>query len=84
VAGAPEIVGGELAADTVIANAGSETVLFPSETEIVMFEYVFAEPTGGVPLRRPELALNEAQEGRFATRNVSVSPSGSLAVGRKL
>jgi hypothetical protein len=84
VAGAPEIVGALFGfAVTVMLNGGSETMLVPSETEIEMLEYVFAEPTGGVPLRRPELATNEAHDGRFAMLNVSRFPSGSLAVGRK-
>jgi hypothetical protein len=35
----------------------------------------------GVPASRPVLPLNVAQLGRFVIENVSVLPSGSLAVG---
>src|SRR5690349_4094973 len=40
------------------------------------------EPTAdGVPVSRPVAALNVAQLGRLTIENVSVPPSGSLAVG---
>src|SRR5262245_57489442 len=40
--------------------------------------------TAGVPLRRPVDAVNVAQDGRFVTEYVSVSPSASAPVGWKL
>jgi hypothetical protein len=45
---------------------------------------VFAEPTGGTPLSRPEDELNVAQAGRLLMLKVSGLPSGSLALGKKL
>jgi hypothetical protein len=80
VGGLPEIVGGEFDTPTVIENAGNATLAaLPSLTLIAMFEKV---PTAvGVPWSWPVVALNVAQAGRFAMLNVSVSPSGSLAVG---
>jgi hypothetical protein len=83
VAGDPEIVGGRLAvgALTAIANAGNAADAVPSLTEITMLENVAVVPTGGVPLKRPVAVVNVAQLGRPAIANVSVLPSGSLAVG---
>jgi len=71
----------ELAGATVIVKAGSDFVLFPSLTEMRMFENVPA--TVGVPLRRPVLVLKLAQAGRLPTANVNVWPSGSVAEGWK-
>ena len=80
--GVPEIVGGWFgAALMVIVNAGSEALAEPSLTPIAMLENAptFAAP--GVPDSCPVVVLNVAQLGRFAIVNVSVPPSGSLAVG---
>ena len=58
---------------------GSDALAEPSLTLIVMPANVPAAV--GVPVRRPVVVLNEAHAGRFAMLNVSVLPSGSLAVG---
>ena len=85
VAGAPEIVGarfvGTLVPLTVIANAGSEALAEPSLALMTMFENVPAFVDAGVPVSRPVVELKVAQLGRLAIANVSVLPSGSLAVG---
>ncbi len=82
VAGVPEIVGARFgAAETVMENAGSEAVALPSETEIVIPLNVPAEPFGGVPLNLPVEPFKVSQDGAPDALNVSVSPSGSLAVG---
>ena len=57
---------------------------WPSLALMTMFEYVATFAVEGVPDSRPVDVLNVAQEGRFAIENVSVSPSGSVAVGWKL
>ena len=62
-------------------NAGKETVVLPSLTRIVMFEYVPALDAFGVPDKRPVLVLNEAHVGRFWILNVKALPSGSDALG---
>ena len=67
--------------DTVIENAGSETRVLPSVTEIVMSLNVPAAV--GVPYKRPVLGLNVAQGGRAWISNRSESLSGSLAWGVK-
>jgi hypothetical protein len=51
----------------------------PSLTLITMFEKLPVDV--GVPVSRPVVALNVAHAGRFVIANVSVLPSGSLAVG---
>ena len=85
VAGAPLIVGARLAVrDTVIENAGSETVVAPSLTLIAMFEYVPTFAAVGVPLRRPVDVLKVAHAGRLTMLKRSGSPFASLAVGWKL
>ena len=82
VGGDPEIVGGRLAAGlTLIANTGSDVVLVPSLTLIATFENVPAAV--GVPCSCPVDVLNVAHAGRLTIENVSVLPSGSLAVGVK-
>src|SRR5688572_16831966 len=82
--GVPEIVGGRFgAALTVIVKAGNEALAAPSLTLIEMLANVPTFALVGVPLSRPVVVLNVAQLGRFAIANVSVPPSGSLAVGVK-
>ena len=83
VAGVPEIVGGRfvVGAVTVIVNAGSDAVFGPSLAEILMLLNVAVIPLGGVPDNRPVPVSNAAQLGWPAIENLSVSPSGSLAVG---
>jgi hypothetical protein len=66
-----------------MVNGGSETLAVPSLTLIVMFTKVPTFATAGVPVSRPVVPLNVAQLGRFAIANVSVPPSGSVAVGVK-
>ena len=65
----------------MIENAGNATLAaLPSLTLIAMLANVPAAV--GVPWSCPDVALNVAQVGLFATLNVSVVPvSGSLAVG---
>ena len=53
----------------------------PSDTEMMMFENVATSASAGVPDSRPVDVLNVAQAGRFWMLNVSVLPSGSLALG---
>ena len=62
----------------VIVKAGNEAMLTPSETLIVMLEYV---PTGGYPEMTPVAVLKFIQEGLLRLENFSVLPSGSDAVG---
>src|SRR6185503_15238233 len=82
VGGVPEIVGARFgAASTVIVNAGSDALAVPSPTLITMLPK--APAAVGVPASRPVAVLKVAQLGRFAIANVSVPPSGSLAVGVK-
>jgi hypothetical protein len=69
---------------TLIENAGSETLVMPSLTPMMMFAYVPAEVLAGVPDRVPVLVLKLAQAGMFVTLNVNLSPSESLAVGVKV
>ena len=66
---------------TVIEKALSEALAWPSETEILMPEYVATSEALGVPVTRPVDALNVAHAGRPVTENVSVSLFGSLAEG---
>jgi hypothetical protein len=73
-----------VAAFTVIANAGSAVLAWPSLTRMRMLENVPALPVPGVPFRRPLVDEKVAQVGLFCTLKVKVSPSGSLAVGVKL
>jgi hypothetical protein len=81
VGGVPVMVGAEFEPDpeTVMLNAGSIVDDTPSVTMIMINEYV---PVAvGVPLSRPVLVLNVAHAGLLRMENVSVLPSGSLAVG---
>ena len=79
----PLITGGRfvVGAVTVIENAGSDALAWPSLTLITMFENVPVVPDGGVPDSCPVPALNAAHAGRPAMLHVSGSPSASLAVG---
>src|SRR5262245_16167612 len=82
IAGVPEIVGARFgAACTCSAKAGSEALMLPSLTLIVMPEVVLT--VDGVPQSRPVVASKLAQVGLLAIENVSGLLSGSLAVGRK-
>jgi hypothetical protein len=83
VGGVPEIVGEVFGAVlTTIENVGSWAVPpCPSLTPMTMPENVPAFAAVGVPDKRPVAVLNVAQVGRFVMLNVSVPPSGSLAVG---
>jgi hypothetical protein len=84
VAGEPPIVGGGSAgAVTVMAKAASEAPRVPSLTLMTMLEKVPTFAVDGVPESLPVVLLKFAQEGRFATENVSGLPSGLLAVGVK-
>ena len=78
VGGEPEIVSAAL---TWIENAGSDAEAVPSLTVITMPEYVPTLAALGVPERVPLVLLKVSQAGRLATLKVSLSPSGSLAVG---
>jgi len=81
VGGAPEIVGGALAAPTAIENAGRVAVAVPSLTLIEMLSNVPTCAALGVPWSAPVFALNVAHAGRFAIVNVNALPSASVAVG---
>src|SRR5688500_2355597 len=82
VSGVPPIVGARFAASlTEIVNAGSAALAWPSLTLITTAANVPTFAAVGMPCSRPVLELNVAQLGRFAMLNVSVPPSGSLAVG---
>jgi hypothetical protein len=62
-------------------NLTGELVSLPSVTVMRMSANVPIAEEAGVPLRRPVRASKLAQPGLFETANLSVSPSGSLAVG---
>jgi hypothetical protein len=66
---------------TTIENGASEALAWPSLTLMRMSMYSPAELAEGVPDRRPVELLKDAQAGRLAMLKVSVSPSGSDAVG---
>jgi hypothetical protein len=67
---------------TAKLNAASEAVpCCPSSTLMTMPVVVPTCCAAGVPDNRPVVVSNEAHAGRFATLNVSGSPSGSLADG---
>src|SRR5882672_1675780 len=83
-AGVPEIVGGLFGTSTTRVNGARLAASCPSLTEIVMFAYVPALVTAGVPESRPVVALKLAQGGRFAIVYDNALPSGSLADGVKL
>ena len=84
VAGVPVMVGDLFGFGfTTIENAGNETLLVPSVTEITMPLHVRACSANGVPDSWPVALLNPAHAGLFATLNVSLLPSASDAVGLK-
>src|SRR4029453_4816239 len=68
---------------TTIANAASAALATPSLTVMRTPLQVPASPAPGVPHKRPVPPSKLAHEGLFAIVKSSVSPSGSLAVGRK-
>lgn len=74
----------ELAAPTVMENAGSDAVAEPSLTEITTLEYVPTWDALGAPESRPVDVLKLAHAGRFWIEKPRLLPSGSDAVGRKL
>lgn len=76
-------VGAGVAAATVMLKGGSALSDWPSETEMEILGYVPAEPAGGMPLSRPLPVAKVAHVGLPEILNVTGSPSGSLAVGRK-
>ena len=83
-AGVLEVVGVGFVAFTVTENADSEALPpLPSLTLMTMPEVVPASAAAGVPDSRPVDVLKLAHDGRFAMANVSVSLSGSDAVGVK-
>ena len=61
--------------------AASDAELGPSVTEIVTPLYVPTSPSVGIPDSLPVADSNVAQRGMFCTLKVSVSPSGSDALG---
>ena len=87
VKGVPLMVGGVFCGaggdSTVSLNGGSAATCLPSLTLIWTFGYSGLAPVVGVPLSLPEIGLNVAHSGRLLMLNVSVSPSGSLALGSK-
>ena len=66
------------AAVTLIENAGSELVCEPSETLMMMFEYVPTWLLEGAPERVPVEPLKDAQPGAFCTEKVRLVPLGAL------
>lgn len=66
---------------TLIENAGNRTVVRPSLTPMMMFEYAPTLPSVGCPVSTPVVVLKLAQLGRLLIEYVSESPFGSLAVG---
>ncbi len=62
-----------------MANAASDTVFAPSDTEIWILELV--PVADGVPFSTPVSLMNEAHRGLLLIRKVSTLPSGSLAAG---
>jgi len=67
----------------VTEKGGSDALAVPSDTEIVMPLYVPAWVLAGVPDSDPVALLKLAHAGLFVIENVSVSPSGSEALGWK-
>src|SRR5262245_23780755 len=62
-------------------NAGSETFVVPSVTEMTMLLHVRACSARGVPHTWPVVEENDAKPGLFAMENVSLLPSASVAFG---
>lgn len=82
VAGEPVMVGVLFGfAFTTTENAGSETRVVPSVTEMTMPLQVRTCSANGVPASWPVDELNDAQPGLFVTLNVSLLPSASDADG---
>ena len=69
---------------TAIAKAGKETLVVPSLTPMVMFEYVPTSAAVGVPDNSPVALLKVAQLGVFFALKVSAAPLGSVVAGVKL
>jgi hypothetical protein len=85
LAGVPEMTGDLFAfALTTSENAGSDTFVVPSLTEITIPLQVRACSAYGVPESWPVVLENDAKPGLLAIENVSLLPSASLAVGLKL
>ena len=84
-AGDPLIFGAvlvELAALTAMENTGSDAVVLPSLTEILMFENV---PVAvGLPVSLPVDVLNVAHDGRPEIEYPNELPSASAPFGVKL
>lgn len=85
--GEPEMPGGRFVVlpllMTVTENGGSETLCLPSLTLMTMFDVVPTREIPGVAVSLPVLVLNTAHAGWLLIEKVSLSPSGSLATGRK-
>jgi hypothetical protein len=77
------MTGAWLPVATLIEKGARAALAAPSDTEIMMLLYVPVWVLLGVPDKRPVVVLNVAQAGLLATTKVSVSPSGSDAVGTK-
>src|SRR3569833_1545317 len=76
------MVGGSAAgAVTAMVNAGSETLVVPSLTLMVIFAYVPRLVVPGVPESWPVLVLKVAQAGLLAIAKVNLLPSASEAAG---
>jgi hypothetical protein len=69
---------------TVMLNAGSEAVAFPSTAVITIFRVAPVSVAFGLPESWPVEALKLAQAGAFCTVKVRAPPSESVAVGVKL
>ncbi len=69
---------------TAIGNEGSDALVVPSLTLMVMFEYVPTSAAVGVPDSSPVALLKLAQLGAFLMLNVSLAPLGSVVLGVKL
>src|SRR5262245_33406420 len=66
---------------TMIENAGSCAVAWPSLTPMTMLLFVPTSLAVGMPCNCPVVVLNVAHAGLFVIENVSASPSRSVAVG---
>ena len=68
----------------MMLKAASDADAVLSDTEITMLLYAPTFAVVGVPDSRPVVVLKLAHVGRLSTRNVSVLPSASAALGWKL
>ena len=68
---------------TLMVNAASLALFFPSVTLMVMPEKVPTLLLEGVPLRRPVVVLKAAQLGMPVIEKVSTPPLGSVVAGWK-